>query len=59
LIVHQADRATAIETMQRALAELDVQGIKTTVPLHKEILAHTAFHESRIDTTFVERTFLG
>src|SRR5215475_4066408 len=41
LIVHQADRATAIDTMQRALSELEVRGIKTTVPLHKEILAHT------------------
>jgi acetyl-CoA carboxylase biotin carboxylase subunit len=59
LIVHQPDRETAIDTMQRALAELEVRGIKTTVPLHQEILAHTAFHESRIDTTFVERTFLG
>jgi len=59
LIVHQPDRETAIDTMQRALAELEVRGIKTTVPLHQEILAHTAFHECRIDTTFVERTFLG
>jgi acetyl-CoA carboxylase, biotin carboxylase subunit len=59
LIVHQPDRATAIDTMQRALTELEVRGIKTTVPLHQEILAHTAFHECRIDTTFVERTFLG
>jgi acetyl-CoA carboxylase biotin carboxylase subunit len=59
LIVHQPDRETAIDTMQRALSELEVRGIKTTVPLHKEILAHTAFHECRIDTTFVERTFLS
>lgn len=59
LLVHQPDRDTAIDTMQRALGELEVRGIKTTVPLHKEILAHTAFHECRIDTTFVERTFLS
>jgi acetyl-CoA carboxylase biotin carboxylase subunit len=58
LIVHQPTRAAAIDTMQRALAELRVDGIKTTVPLHKEILAHAAFNECRIDTTFVERTFL-
>jgi acetyl-CoA carboxylase biotin carboxylase subunit len=58
LIVHQPTRAAAIETMQRALAELRIEGIKTTVPLHQEILAHAAFHEGRIDTTFVERTFL-
>ena len=29
--------------MQRALAELRVEGIKTTVPLHQEILGHAAF----------------
>ncbi len=45
--------------MQRALAELRIEGIKTTVPLHQEILGHCGFHECRIDTTFVERTFLG
>ena len=59
LIVHQPTRAAAIDTMQRALRELRIDGIKTTVPLHREILDHSAFRECRIDTTFVERTFLG
>jgi acetyl-CoA carboxylase, biotin carboxylase subunit len=59
LIVHQPTRAGAIDTMQRALRELKIDGIKTTVPLHREILDHSAFRECRIDTTFVERTFLG
>jgi acetyl-CoA carboxylase, biotin carboxylase subunit len=58
LIVHQATRADAIACMQRALAELRIEGIKTTIPLHQEILSHTAFVEGRIDTTFVERTFM-
>jgi acetyl-CoA carboxylase biotin carboxylase subunit len=58
LIVHQPTRAEAIACMQRALAELRVEGIHTTVPLHQEILGHSAFVEGRIDTTFVERTFL-
>jgi acetyl-CoA carboxylase biotin carboxylase subunit len=57
LIVHQPTRAEAIACMQRALAELRVEGIATTVPLHQEILSHSAFVEGRIDTTFVERTF--
>ncbi len=59
LIVHQPTRDAAIDTMQRALMELRVEGIKTTVPLHLEILGHSAFHECKVDTTFVERTFLG
>jgi acetyl-CoA carboxylase biotin carboxylase subunit len=58
LLVHQPTRAEAIECMQRALAELRIEGIKTTVPLHRAILAHAAFAEGRVDTTFVERTTL-
>ena len=59
LIVHQPTRAEAIVCMQRALAELRVEGIHTTVPIHQEILSHSAFAEGRIDTTFVERTLLS
>jgi acetyl-CoA carboxylase biotin carboxylase subunit len=58
LIVHQPTRREAIECMERALAELRIEGIKTTVPLHREILSHAAFVEGRIDTTFVERSGL-
>jgi acetyl-CoA carboxylase biotin carboxylase subunit len=58
LIVHQASRGEAISCMQRALAELRVEGIHTTIPIHQEILSHSAFVEGRIDTTFVERTLL-
>jgi acetyl-CoA carboxylase biotin carboxylase subunit len=57
LIVHQPTRDQAIRTMLRALGEMRVDGIKTTIPLHQEILSHSAFHDGRIDTTFVERTF--
>ncbi|MEM6654765.1 MAG: acetyl-CoA carboxylase biotin carboxylase subunit [Planctomycetota bacterium] len=59
LIVHQPTRDEAIACMRRALAELRVDGIKTVVPLHEEVLSHTAFVEGRIDTTFVERTFVS
>ena len=57
LIVHQPTREEAIACMLRSLAELQVDGIKTTKPIHQEILSHTAFVEGRIDTKFVERTF--
>ena len=59
LIVHQPTRREAIECMLRALDELCVDGIHTTAPLHQEILSHAAFSESRIDTTFVERTWMN
>ena len=55
LIVHQPTRDAAIETMTRALRELQVKGIATTVPLHLDLLSHSAFHEATIDTKFVER----
>jgi acetyl-CoA carboxylase biotin carboxylase subunit len=59
LIVHQPTRAEAIVCMLRALSELRVEGIHTTVPIHQEILSHSAFADGRIDTTFVERTLLA
>ena len=58
LIVHQPTRREAIAGMQRALSELRIEGIKTTVGLHREILGHAAFVEGRVDTTFVERSGL-
>jgi acetyl-CoA carboxylase biotin carboxylase subunit len=57
LIVHQPTRAEAIASMRRALAELRIEGVKTTVPLHGQILDHPAFVEARVDTTFIERTW--
>lgn len=59
LIVHQPTRREAIRCMQRALAEMRVDGIRTTIPIHQEILSHSAFNEGTVDTTFVERTLLG
>jgi acetyl-CoA carboxylase biotin carboxylase subunit len=59
LIVHQPTRQQAVQTMLRALAEMRVEGIATTIPLHQDILSHSAFAEARIDTTFVERTFVS
>ncbi|RLS29424.1 MAG: acetyl-CoA carboxylase biotin carboxylase subunit [Planctomycetota bacterium] len=59
LIVHQPTRTEAIATMIRALRELRIQGIKTTVPLHLDILSHSAFRDAEIDTKFVERWLAG
>ncbi len=57
LLVHQPTREEAIRTMQRALAELRIQGIKTTVPRQMQILSHAAFVEGQVDTKFIERTW--
>jgi acetyl-CoA carboxylase biotin carboxylase subunit len=57
LIVHQATRDEAIACALRALSELHIVGIKTTIPIQKDLLNHSAFREARVDTTFIERTF--
>jgi acetyl-CoA carboxylase biotin carboxylase subunit len=57
LIVHQPTRTEAIACMKRALRELRVEGVKTTVPLQEKILDHNAFIDHRVDTTFIERTW--
>ena len=59
LIVHQPTRAEAIACMLRALAELRVEGIHTTVPFHSKVMAHSEFVEGRVDTSFVERAFFS
>jgi len=57
LLVHQPTRAEAIACMKRALAEMRAEGVTTTIPMHQKILDHAAFNESRVDTTFIERTW--
>jgi acetyl-CoA carboxylase biotin carboxylase subunit len=57
LIVHKPTRDEAIACMRRALAEFVVEGVKTTIPLLREIFANTAFGKSEVDTTFIERTW--
>jgi acetyl-CoA carboxylase biotin carboxylase subunit len=57
LLVHQPTRQEAIACMKRALEELRIEGVHTTVPTHLRILTHPAFTEGRVDTTFIERTW--
>ncbi len=57
LLVYQPTRMEAIAVMRRALAEFQVEGIKTTIPIHQKIFQTPAFVEGRVDTTFIERTF--
>ena len=58
LIVHGRDRTEAIIRMQRALDMFIVEGIHTSIPLHKRILADPDFQAGNFDTNFVQR-FMG
>jgi len=55
LIAYGSDRAEAITRMQRALDMFVVEGIYTSIPLHKRILAHPDFLAGKIDTGFLVR----
>jgi acetyl-CoA carboxylase biotin carboxylase subunit len=55
LISFGKDRAEAIMRMQRALEMFIVEGIHTTIPLHRQILADAEFRRGDIDTKYVER----
>jgi acetyl-CoA carboxylase biotin carboxylase subunit len=55
LIVHGRDRAEAIHRMKRALDLFIVEGIHTSIPLHKRILADADFAAGKFDTNFIQR----
>ncbi|MCM8829833.1 MAG: acetyl-CoA carboxylase biotin carboxylase subunit, partial [Candidatus Omnitrophica bacterium] len=54
LIAYGINRAEAIERMQRALEEIRIEGIKTTIPLYKKIFEHPAFLSGRYSTKWLE-----
>ncbi len=58
LIVHADNREDAIKRMARALDEYIIEGIKTTIPFHKRIMANKDFIEGNIDTSFLEKIVL-
>src|SRR5947199_3436654 len=57
LVVRGKDRNEAISRMSRALGMFIVEGIYTTIPLHRKILADPEFRAGKTDTSFIERFF--
>jgi acetyl-CoA carboxylase biotin carboxylase subunit len=55
LVTHGKDRQEAISRMSRALEMFIIQGIDTSIPLHRRILADPDFQAGRYDTKFMER----
>jgi acetyl-CoA carboxylase, biotin carboxylase subunit len=55
LIAYGDTRAEAIARMRRALEMFVVEGIKTSIPLHRKILADADFGAGRLDTHFLDR----
>lgn len=59
LIVHQPTRAEAIACVKRALDEFRIEGVQTTIGLHKRIFRDSAFVEGGIDTKYLERNYFS
>ncbi len=55
LVAHGRDRVEAIARMHGALEGFVVEGIKTTIPLHKRILDEPDFIAGKFDTHFLDR----
>ncbi len=55
LLVYGKDREEAIARGRRALSMLKIEGIKTSVDLHRRILDYEDFSAGRLDTHFMER----
>lgn len=54
LITTSKTRKEAISKMNRALDELIIEGVKTTIPLHKQIMNDQNFLDGHYNTRFVE-----
>jgi acetyl-CoA carboxylase, biotin carboxylase subunit len=55
LIVHAPSRAEAIERMRRALEELRVIGVETSVPFHLRVMEEADFRAGRLDIDYLAR----
>ncbi len=54
LITHGKDREEAIVRMLRALDEFIIEGVATTIPIHKKILMDKDFRSGNFNTKFLE-----
>jgi acetyl-CoA carboxylase, biotin carboxylase subunit len=55
LITHGKNRQEAVSRMSRALEMFIVEGIHTTIPLHRRIMQNQDFQAAEFDTKFMER----
>jgi acetyl-CoA carboxylase biotin carboxylase subunit len=54
LICHGNSREEAIARMKRALEEIVIDGIATTIPFHRKIMEHPKYLRGDISTNFIE-----
>ena len=55
LIAWGPDRPSALERMRQALDDFKIEGIATTVPFHRHLLANADFQAGNFNTHFLEK----
>lgn len=55
VIVHAPNRAAAISKMERALGEMRLEGLATTLPFHLKLLSNEYFRRGELATDFLSR----
>ena len=58
LIVHASDRPRAVARMRDALEAFEIEGVATNLDLLRAVTAHADFLANRLDTRWLETTFL-
>jgi acetyl-CoA carboxylase biotin carboxylase subunit len=60
LIVHAPTREKAMDRMRRALSEYIIEGVRTTIPFHLQLMTDPVFRSGNFDIKFLEDwTFKG
>jgi acetyl-CoA/propionyl-CoA carboxylase biotin carboxyl carrier protein len=59
LIVTGSTREQALRRAARALAEFRVDGLATTLPFHRRVVADPAFHTMSVHTRWIETEFVN
>jgi acetyl-CoA carboxylase biotin carboxylase subunit len=59
LIVHGADRPQALARLSRALSEVEILGVDTTLPFFRKLLSDPDFLEARFDVQWLDRRLQG
>jgi len=59
LMVHGPTRTAALDRLRRALDEIEIGGVQTTVPFHRFVAADPSFRAGELSTTWVEEHWDG
>jgi acetyl-CoA carboxylase biotin carboxylase subunit len=58
LIVHAADRPAAVALLRDALGQFEIAGVATNLSFLRAVAAHSDFANGKVDTRWLETTFL-